>query len=286
VVKAMERGSDNVPPEIWLADDDEDFWGTIQIILEPAYSIRCFATLRETEEALEKGPLPKILLLDCRFYGDDEAGLKFLKKIRPRWPVLPIIMVSALKVDREEYSNIAGHCQAKYVWKTPETFVARLKSKVAEAFPKSSLNMDLENRLCCTNLTQFILHKNLKDLPIIPQTAIECYFRHLDEHGVSVEKLSETCGYQIRTLHRHFMKNFRMDTGECLRYMSTIIGGLLVESGMGVEKAAEKVGLSYETFRKRCHDEFECSPKVLADSEGDILPRSRSDTAGQLGEAD
>ena len=283
MVKAMERGPENAPPEIWLADDDEDFWGTIKMILEPEYSIRCFATLPETEEALENGPLPKILLLDCRFYGDDEAGLKFLKKIRPRWPVLPIIMVSALKVDREEYSNIAGHCQAKYVWKTPETFVARLKSKVAEAFPKSSLNMDLENRLCCTNLTQFILHKNLKDLPVIPQTAIECYFRHLDTNGVSVEKLSETCGYSIPALNESFKQNFNMNTGECLRYMSTIIGGLLVESGMGVEEAAAKVGLSYETFRRHCHDEFECSPRELRTAGTEILPRPDSGMTPELG---
>ncbi|MFO7767758.1 MAG: response regulator [bacterium] len=283
MVKAMERGSDNARPEIWLADDNEDFWGTIQMILEPEYSIRCFATLPETEEALERGPLPKILLLDCRFYGDDEAGLKFLKKIRPKWPVLPIIMVSALDKQSTAFSNIAGFHQSKYVEKTPAGFVATLKNTVAEAFPKSSLNMDLENRLCCTNLTQFILHKNLKDLPVIPQTAIECYFRHLDTNGVSVEKLSETCGYSIPALNESFKQNFNMKTGECLRYMSTIIGGLLVESGMGVEKAASRVGLTYETFRKHCHTEFECSPRELSESGSEILPRSDPGMTQELG---
>lgn len=152
MVKAIKKKTDNVPPEIWLADDNEDFWETIKLVLEPDYSIRCFATLPETEEALERGPLPKILLLDCRFYGDDEAGLKFLKKIRPKWPVLPIIMVSALDKQSTAFSNIAGFHQSKYVEKTPAGFVATLKNTVAEAFPKSSLNMDLENRLCCTNL--------------------------------------------------------------------------------------------------------------------------------------
>lgn len=63
-MKAPPESKTPVPTETWLVEDEESFWDTIKMILEPEYSVRCFPSPERAWKAIEEEKVPLAILLD------------------------------------------------------------------------------------------------------------------------------------------------------------------------------------------------------------------------------
>jgi two-component system nitrogen regulation response regulator NtrX len=78
---------------VLIVDDEADIRATLEMVLSyQGYEITQAASASEAVQALEKGPLPEVCILDVKMPGRD--GLDLLAEIRDRWPSVAVVMVS------------------------------------------------------------------------------------------------------------------------------------------------------------------------------------------------
>ncbi|HEY6350712.1 MAG TPA: sigma-54 dependent transcriptional regulator [Candidatus Angelobacter sp.] len=91
----MKVTTSTAKPELLIVDDNEPFVSAMESVLGAEYLVR---TADSESTALESlSPSPDAVLLDVRLREDDadnQEGVSLLKKLRLRYPDLPIIMVT------------------------------------------------------------------------------------------------------------------------------------------------------------------------------------------------
>ena len=92
-------------PRIAVVEDNADNRLLLQAILGDAYELAEFESGRAALEALDREPLPRLVLLDISL--PEMSGVEVLRRIRadPRLRALPVIALTAhaMAGDRESY---------------------------------------------------------------------------------------------------------------------------------------------------------------------------------------
>ncbi|MFZ4395841.1 MAG: sigma-54-dependent transcriptional regulator [Kiritimatiellia bacterium] len=81
-------------PKLLIVDDERGPREALRQTFKPEYDVRVAASGAEAFELLQHEVID-LALLDVRM--PDQSGLDLLRKIRPVWPELPVIMVTAIK---------------------------------------------------------------------------------------------------------------------------------------------------------------------------------------------
>jgi len=85
--------------DILLIDDETDYSETMGFwLMANGYKVSIASSGMEGLESIEKSK-PDIVFLDMQMPGMD--GIETLKKIKERWPDLPVIMVTAYTTDEK-----------------------------------------------------------------------------------------------------------------------------------------------------------------------------------------
>jgi two-component system nitrogen regulation response regulator GlnG len=80
---------------VWIVDDDKSIrWVLEKTLSRERIPFKCFASASEALSQLEvSGEAPQVLVSDIRMPG--ESGLVLLKKVKERFPTLPVIIMTA-----------------------------------------------------------------------------------------------------------------------------------------------------------------------------------------------
>ncbi|MDR2789195.1 MAG: nitrogen regulation protein NR(I) [Candidatus Accumulibacter sp.] len=80
---------------VWIVDDDKSIrWVLEKTLSRERTPFKCFASASEAWSQLEvSGEAPQVLVSDIRMPG--ESGLDLLKKVKERFPTLPVIIMTA-----------------------------------------------------------------------------------------------------------------------------------------------------------------------------------------------
>ena len=82
--------------QILVVDDDEDFAGAVRMVLQSrGYDVPMLHDVVGVIDRLDQR-LPDGLILDVMFPDNPVAGIELAKKVRERFPTLPIVMLTAI----------------------------------------------------------------------------------------------------------------------------------------------------------------------------------------------
>ncbi|RMF93101.1 MAG: response regulator [Planctomycetota bacterium] len=84
-------------PHILIIDDDEDFAGAVQTVLESdGHRVHVELDLDSGYRHLADQTLPDVVILDVMFPENPSGGFELARKIRKAYPDLPILMLTAV----------------------------------------------------------------------------------------------------------------------------------------------------------------------------------------------
>jgi two-component system nitrogen regulation response regulator GlnG len=79
---------------VWIVDDDKSIrWVLEKTLSREQMAFRSFSSASEALSQLEAGEPPQVLVSDIRMPG--ESGLDLLRKVKERFPALPVIIMTA-----------------------------------------------------------------------------------------------------------------------------------------------------------------------------------------------
>ncbi|NUP88699.1 MAG: response regulator [Candidatus Sumerlaeia bacterium] len=120
-----------MPPRILCVDDEPSIRLLFeQELSEEGYDVDTASGGQEAIEKILKQP-PDLMLLDIRM--EDMTGLEVLQAIRPELPDLPVIMVTAVRGLRDDFSVESDTAVVDYITKPVDLEDLRAKVKKALA---------------------------------------------------------------------------------------------------------------------------------------------------------
>ncbi len=134
-LQAALENLDEKATTVLLVDDNDDDALLIRRILEARKSYRVFHAKDGWEGlAQARQKLPDLIVTDLTMPGIDGFGLVEELKLDPRTTNIPIVVVSAKDITREERQRLNGHIEAVYQKGslTPRKFVERVVQTIEE----------------------------------------------------------------------------------------------------------------------------------------------------------
>jgi len=238
-------------PLLYTIEDDTEFWGTIELILESEYRLRFFGGFECCTRALQEEPLPDVLLVDVIFPPDRDAGFKYVRELRASLPALPVLFISG----RNDYEAglQARDLDAGFVHKAPGRFKADLYAELARLLPSSLLHKELRVMSGIEDLVLEVYGKRFSSCSPRLQEILQMWFSTMSSIGANVEHLAELAGISPGTLNRILQQDFPKENAkEFLVHLSTAYGAALYRCGYSSQDVCQRIGMSRARFYENC----------------------------------
>lgn len=123
-------------PAILLVDDNDEFLAVAEEFIEASDDFRVTGKARNGFEALAmlEQARPDVLIVDISMPG--MSGLEVTRKVKERWPGLPILILTLLDAEAHRQVALEAGADAFVVKSTMDTDLIPLLQKLAAARPQ------------------------------------------------------------------------------------------------------------------------------------------------------
>jgi len=200
-----------------IEDEGPMALGLVMALEHSGYQVEHYQTAKAGVEAL-KTKAPDLLLLDIMLekepdssFGERLQGLQVLQYLRPKYPDLPIIMLSSLGSDMDQITGL-DYGASDYVCKpfSLPVLLARIRSALRQTTTVQITKLKLKH--CVVDLRRQTVMKGRKELKLTTHEVDVLKYLMVNE-GRNVtrqELLKEVWGYdpsmQTRTIDNQILK--------------------------------------------------------------------------------